>query len=197
MPHSLRSTGLPTWARSRDGLELARRDGVGEVAVARDGELRVVAPLLGKADLPGERPLLHQRRLARLLVHPRQRRQRGGEGVGDITDHVERELLRVAGEALPDVELADRLAHRLLGRLDAALPARLRLLLSGEGAALEVEVLLIDRVGQEPGGRRDQVIAQVGLEGRERRLADLLLQRREELRRHDVDGREIGLAEGA
>src|SRR6202044_3626397 len=66
-----------------------------------------------------------------------------------------------AGWEVPaDVGSADRFPHRPLGQRDTSLPALTQLGGAAQGAAVKVEVLLDERLGQVPGSAVDYLPAQ-------------------------------------
>src|SRR6185295_1071012 len=89
------------------------------------------------------------------FVHPGELRQAGLEGVLDVLDHLDSDLLAVAREFLLDERPAEREAERAVGRPHAALPARLELLLPLEAPAEEGEVLVDEGLAQALGLGRE------------------------------------------
>ncbi len=127
--------------------------GIADRIAGGDLQRRIVAPLRRVADLGVERRQLGARlRLGRRrhpvdLVDPCPHR---GEQVVDQRVH---RRLGVGGEVFGDVEPPDRLAHRAVDRVDAALPPWLVRRRARQDGAVEGEVLVDERLGQVGGTR--------------------------------------------
>ena len=103
-------------------FEPRRALGVAERVAADDLEVRIVAPLRRVADLRREHRELGARLNLGALVHPRQLPEARVHRRDDVADEFVGLGLGFGGEILGDVELADRLAERVGGRIDPALP---------------------------------------------------------------------------
>ena len=145
-------------------LEHLRAQRVSEVVVALHLDRAVVLPGVRVADLAGaEGCQLRERLRLGLRGHPIQALDVLAHRGGDRLDHLLHARLAVGAEGLLDVELAERVSERAVGRLHAALVARLDLAGALQVLAEEAVVLAHERVGQEGRGRSRDVPAQVAL----------------------------------
>ena len=172
-------------------LEFVRALGIAEEIAADDGERGVVAPLVGIADLLGERGELGERLLLRLDRHPVEIVDVLAQRAFEVPDQLQHAALAVGAERGVDVELTERLAEVVVRVLHAALPARQQRLAAGEHAAVEIEVLVDERRGQERRRDVNHVPAHVGLEIGEAVRGDHRVDALEELGLGDVDGRKL------
>ena len=174
MPHSVRSIGLPILSSFALVLEARLAHRVAERVAADHLELRIVAPLVGVADLGREHRQLGARLDLGLGVHPGQ----VGEAVVHRRDDVLDQLVRLGlgggREILGDVKLARRLAERVRGRIDATLPPRLVLRRARQRGAVEGEVQVDELLGQNRRPAVERVEGEVRLPGVERLVVDQL-----------------------
>ena len=130
------------------GLERRTGRHVADQVVGAHGQLRVVAELVGVADLGPETVELVEGPLLGLLRHPVQVGDRVAVRRQQVRDQLVHQLLGARREVPGDVLLADRLADHALDQRHAALPAGPQLRGAGQGAAVEVEVGLDEVVGE-------------------------------------------------
>ena len=146
--HSSLSTGLPILLSSRSFSKALARSSLPSGVAGRDDEFGVVAPLVGIADLVGDGGELLLGAHLGGGRHPVDLVDVAAHGGLDVVDHLQHFGLAVAGEVLVDVDLAERLAECSVDGAGAALPAGAMLRLAFEDAAVEVEVLVVQGLGQ-------------------------------------------------
>ena len=144
--------------------------GVGGAHVLDDGGLgvqvqrRVVAPLDGVADLGVEGRELVQRLHLGVFAHPVQALDRLAVGVEESAHQGVHRFLGVGREVAGHPRAAHGLAQVGLDEAQGALPSRAQLFRAGQGAAMEVEVLVHEIARQEGGVAIDRRGAQPLLE---------------------------------
>ena len=106
-----------------------------DVGAAIDFERRVIAPLIGIADLDGEGGELLERFLSGFFVHPCGGLDAVGQRFLEIVHHFERAFLGFGREIIGDVKFAERFTEFFIRRGHDAFPARLELLRPGQGFA--------------------------------------------------------------
>src|SRR5690606_26236363 len=126
-----------------------------------EGELLVVPPDLGVADVVLQRPEFLEGAAPGLLIHPLQRAEVLREGLLDPVDQTLGDGLSLLAEALLDEGAGEGEAHGAVGGLDAAPPAGRDLLLAGE-LLLKIEILLDEILGQGGGRGTEEVPREVG-----------------------------------
>ncbi len=132
--------------------------------------------MVGITDLRPKRGELLQRHLLRAVAHPREVSDALGIGRAQVLDQVLYLPLRSRREILLDVELPEGFAEIGAESGDGALPTLLHLLLAAQGAAVEIELLLIERFGQDVRGADQIVILEVGAPTLDRNLPEQLRQ---------------------
>ena len=115
-------------------------------------------------------------------------------GLLDGLHHFDSACLVVRPEYLIHVELAKGHAEVAVGGADAALPARLNLLLASHVLAVELEVLVHEHLGQHRGIAIQGPPAEIGLPVVERHRVELLVHSLEEIWIADVEAGELGRA---
>ena len=129
-------------------LELAGALRVAECIVAADFERRIVAPPVRIAHADAQRRELGLRARLGVCAHPVDRIDALVERGDEVVDHFVRARLGLRREMLLDVELADRLAERVVDLVDRALPAVLLLRRARQRVAVEREMRVAPGLGQ-------------------------------------------------
>ena len=136
-----RARGLP------GPLELVRAHHVADEVAGADLEARVVAPLVRVGDLDVDLLELRVRLGLGRRAHPVEPVDAAVELGEQVVDERHHPRFRFRREVARDVGGADRLAHRIVGFLHAALPARAQRLGAAERARIEVERGLDEAAG--------------------------------------------------
>ena len=130
----------PDLGQLAGGLERRRGGDVAHELAGVELQLRVVAELVGVADLGPEGVELLVGPLLGVVAHPVEGGDRAPVGLQQVGDQVVHQRLGVRREVSLDVLLAERLTHRALDQRHPALPPGPQLGRAVEGAAVEVEV---------------------------------------------------------
>ena len=144
----VRSTGLPSLFHSRASSKRDARIDVAEVVVRLDLERGVVAPRVGVADLVADGVQLAQRLLLGRGAHPVEVLDLVLHGGFDLLGHQPRLGLGVRGEGAGDELLAQRFAEVAVDGARAGLPARRHRGNAAQGGRVEVEVGLLEGLGE-------------------------------------------------
>ena len=164
--------GLADLVQIALGLEARRLVQIRQQRLLPDVHARVVAPFLRIGDLVVDLLQLVLRRGPSRFVHPRHLGQVALEGALDAFDDLAGDLLSFVADGGGDEAAPDGLAHRIVGHLHAAFPARQ----DGLGARQslgQAKLLLDEALSQRVGGALHRGPAQVGSHVVElRRLGD-------------------------
>ena len=168
-------------------LEGSTRHAVLGVGGSADAQRRVVAPLVGVADLVREAGELLERLGLGVIGHPFSATNCIAHRHQQLVDHLLATVLGVLGEGGGHVELGDLLADVGARGVEHALPARPLLLLTAKRAPEEVERLVRERWRQRTRVGAHEVPAQVVAKRLRGGLGKRGFQRGEEAGVVDVD----------
>src|SRR6185503_12785800 len=146
------------------------------------------------ADQVRHRCELLARELARRGIHPSDSFELARKGGGDLFHHRFRGRFAVARETLLNERLSEQLTERVIGRLDAAFPARAQLFLAGE-RLLHAKALVDEGLGQRRRGRADDVPHEIALPLRGFDRPEQVVHALEELHAGDVDVLDLRMPE--
>ena len=160
MNHSSRSIGWPILLSWRWNSNASSGPHVGHEIRRVDPQAGVVPPSRRVADLRRELAQLVQGPPAGVGAHPFELLDALAVGLQEVGDQDIHSLPGARREVPADVGPADGFPHRPLDQRDTPLPALTQLGGAAQGAAVEVEILLDERLGQVPGSAVDHLPAQ-------------------------------------
>jgi hypothetical protein len=171
---------------------LLREDGiamhVAHGVIAFDNKGGIVAPFFRVADLVAVKSKLCFRGLSGVFAHPGQGLDIGGEGFVESGHELIHAGLGLGREVRLYPILTNGLAEGAVCCGGALLPTRSGFLLTGECFAEEVEVFVVEGLGEVNRGGMNRVPPEIGLPGGDGLGCDQFTQLFKEVRSSDVEG---------